>query len=219
MTAAKKLTSVNTGACVEVGRVERIADDVLHVRLGGGTYPPVRARRAKSCLVAPEIGDKVLCAVDGDGIFVVAVLEGRDSAPTQIAVEGDLQIRSRSGRVAVGAPQGVALVSSSDVSVSAREVNVRAPKGSVAIDDLGGFGRLVQAQVIKVTLAAKEIDTIAERLSQRVKRAFRFVEDIDQTRAGTVDLRAEKMIGIRGENAVIAARVLAKVDGEQIHIG
>ncbi|MFN7131888.1 MAG: DUF3540 domain-containing protein [Myxococcales bacterium] len=216
MTSAKKLTSANMEAYVEAGRVERVADDVLHVRLGGGTY---RARRAKSCLVAPEIGDKVLCVVDGDGTFALAVLEGRNEAPTQIAVEGDLQIRSRRGRVAVGAPQGVALVSSSEVSVAAGEVNVRAPKGSVAIDELGFFGRLVQAQVAKVTLAAQELDTIAERLSQRVKRAFRFVEDIDQTRAGTVDMRAQKMIGIRGENAVLSARVLAKVDGEQIHIG
>jgi hypothetical protein len=48
---------------------------------------------------------------------------------------------------------------------------------------------------------------------------FRFVEEIDQTRAGTVDLRAQNLMAIRGENAVISARVLAKVDGEQIHIG
>lgn len=214
MTAAKKLANVE--AYLEAGRVERIADDLLDVRLAGG---PCRARRAKSCLVAPEIGDKVLCAVDADGAYALAVLEGREAAPTKLAVDGDLQIQSRGGRVTVGAGQGIALVSSSEVSVAAREVSVRAPKGSVAIDDLGIFGRLVQAQVAKVTLAAQEVDTIAERLSQRVKRAFRFVEDIDQTRAGTVDMRAQKMIGIRGENAVISARVLAKIDGEQIHVG
>jgi len=214
MTAAKKLAHVE--AYLETGRVERIADDVLEVRLASGTC---RARRAKSCLVAPEVGDKVLCAIDADGAYALAVLEGRAAAPTKVSVDGDLQIQSRGGRVTVGAGQGIALVSSSDVSVAAREVNVRAPKGSVAIDELGVFGRLVQAQVAKVTLAAQEVDTIAERLSQRVKRAFRFVEDIDQTRAGTVDMRAEKMIGIRGENAVLSARVLAKVDGEQIHIG
>ena len=214
MNAAKKLANVD--ACVETGRVERIAADVLEVRLAGGTY---RARRAKSCLVAPEIGDKVLCAIDADGAYALAVLEGRAAAATKIAVDGDLQIQSRGGRMTMGAPQGIAMVSGSEVSVAAREVSVRAPKGSVAIDDLGFFGRLVQAQVTKVTLAAQEIDTVADRLSQRLKRAFRFVEDIDQTRAGTVDLRAQHLVGIRGENAVISARVLAKVDGEQIHIG
>jgi hypothetical protein len=44
--------------------------------------------------------------------------------------------------------------------------------------------------VTKIAIAAKEIDTAAARLSQRVKRAFRFVEELDHTRAGTIDLRA-----------------------------
>jgi hypothetical protein len=73
--------------------------------------------------------------------------------------------------------------------------------------------------VTKIALVAQEADTILTRLTQRAKRVFRFVEEIDQTRAGTVDLRAENLIGIRGENAIISARVLAKVDGEQIHLG
>jgi hypothetical protein len=73
--------------------------------------------------------------------------------------------------------------------------------------------------VAKVSLVAQEVDSVLTRLTQRAKRVFRFVEEIDQTRAGTVDMRAQNLIAIRGENAVISARVLAKVDGEQIHLG
>jgi hypothetical protein len=105
------------------------------------------------------------------------------------------------------------------VVMTGAEVHVRAKKGAIAIDELGFFGRLVQAEVTKIALVAQEADTILTRLTQRAKRVFRFVEEIDQTRAGTVDLRAENLIGIRGENAIISARVLAKVDGEQIHLG
>lgn len=214
MTAAKKLA--NVAAYLESGRVERVVAETIEVRLAMGTC---RARRAKSCLVTPEVGDTVLCSVDTHGAFVLAVLEGREGAPTRVAADGDLQIRSRTGRLSVDSPVGVDIVSAGDVSVCAAELSARAPKGSIAIDQLGFFGKLVQAQVTKVAIAAQEIDTIATRLSQRAKRVFRFVEEIDQTRAGTVDMRAQNMIGIRGENAVISARVLAKVDGEQIHIG
>jgi hypothetical protein len=214
MTAAKKLASRETH--METGTIERILDGMIEVRLSPGTC---QARRAKNCLVMPEIGDRVLCAIEPEGAFVLAVLEGRDGAPTKIVAEGDLHVQSRGGRVAVSSPEGVDLVSAGDVAMTSGELHVRAKRGSVAVEELGFFGRLVQAEVAKVALVAQELDTRLTRLTQRAKRVFRFVEEIDQTRAGTVDLRAQRLVGIRGENAVISARVLAKVDGEQIHIG
>jgi Protein of unknown function (DUF3540) len=214
MTAAKKLASTDT--YLETGTVDRILSGTVEVRHGSGAC---QARRAKSCLVAPEIGDKVLCAFGSEGTFVLAVLEGREGAPTRLAADGDLHIQSREGRVAVSSPQGIDLVSGGAVAMTAAELHVRAGKGSVAVEELGFVGRLVQAEVAKLKLAAQEVDTVVTRLTQRAKRVFRFVEEIDQTRAGTVDLRAQNLIAIRGENAVISARVLAKVDGEQIHLG
>ena len=214
MTAAKKLGS--TEMYLETGTVERILSGTIEVRQGAGTC---QARRAKSCLVAPEIGDTVLCASGPEGAFVLAVLQGSEGAPTRLATDGDLRIESSNGRVAVSSPEGVDLVSGGAVALTSAEVHVRAGKGSVAVEQLGFFGKLVQAQVTKVALAAEEVDSTLTRLSQRAKRVFRFVEEIDQTRAGTVDMRAQNLVGIRGENAVISARVLAKIDGEQIHLG
>ncbi|KYF52204.1 hypothetical protein BE08_20940 [Sorangium cellulosum] len=213
MTAVKKLARWETD--LEAGRVEQVSGAIV-VRLASGRY---EARRAKSCLVAPEAGDKVLCAIDPDGVYVLAVLEGREGAPTKLAADGDLEIQARGGRLAVCASERVDIVGAREVAMTGAEVHVRAPKGSIAIQELGFFGRLVQAEVAKVALVAQEVDSRLTRLTQRVKRVFRFVEELDQTRAGSVDLRAESMIGIRGENAVISARVLAKIDGEQIHIG
>ncbi|AUX27547.1 hypothetical protein SOCEGT47_081410 [Sorangium cellulosum] len=213
MTAAKKLARPET--YLEAGRVERVGEAVV-VRLASGSF---EARRAKSCLVAPEAGDKVLCAVEPEGVYLLAVLEGRGGAPTKLATDGDLEVQARGGRVAVCASERVDIVGAREVAVTGAEVHVRARKGSVAIEELGFFGRLVQAEVARVALVAQEVDSRLTRLTQRVKRVFRFVEELDQTRAGTVDLRAESLLGLRGENAVISARVLAKIDGEQIHIG
>lgn len=213
MTAAKKLASTDTH--LETGTVERILSGTVEVRQGSRTW---QARRARSCLVAPEIGDRVLCALGPEGTFVLAVLEGREGATT-ISADGDLHVQSRDGRVAISSPEGVDLVSGGALAMTSAELHVRAQRGSVAVQELGVFGRLVQAEVAKVALVAHEVDTVLTRLTQRAKRVFRFVDEIDQTRAGTIDLRARNLVGIRGENAVISARVLAKVDGEQIHLG
>lgn len=213
MTAVKKLASVE--AYLETGHVERVGA-TLAVRLGAATF---EARRAKSCLVAPEAGDKVLCAVEPEGVFVLAILQGRADAGTRLTTDGDLTLQARGGRVSLCASEGIDLVSGDEVAVTGASVHVHAQKGSVAIDELGFFGKLVQAKVTRVALVAEELDTVLTRLTQRAKRVFRFVEEIDQTRAGTVDMRAENLLGLRGENAVISARVLAKIDGEQIHLG
>lgn len=213
MTAAKKI--VRSEAYLEAGKVERIGA-WIEVRLGAG---PCEARRAKSCLVAPEVGDSVLCALSPEGAFVVAVLAGREGASTKVGVDGDLHLQARGGRVSVCSSEGVDIVSGGDVAMTGAELHVRAKKGSIAIEELGFFGRLVQAEVARVSLVAQEVDSVLTRLTQRAKRVFRFVEEIDQTRAGTVDIRAQSLLALRGENAVISARVLAKVDGEQIHLG
>ena len=213
MTAAKKLTSPET--YLESGLVERLGETIA-IRLFTGT---IEARRAKSCLVAPEIGDKVLCAIEADGAYVLAVLAGSEGAKTVIAVGGDLELRARGGSVAVRGTEGVDIVSGGDLALTARGLNVTARQGSVAIDELGFFGRLLQAEVTKVALVAQEMDSVFTRLSQRAKRVFRFVDEIDQTRAGTIDMRAQNLVAVRGENTIVSARVLAKVDGEQIHLG
>jgi Protein of unknown function (DUF3540) len=214
MNAARKLEGQDN--YLETGTVERVLSGTLEVRHGAGVC---QGRRAKSCLVAPEIGDTVLCATGSAGTFVLAVLEGGEGAPTRLAVDGDLHVQSREGRVALSSPHGVDILSGGAVAMTSAELHVRAAKGWVAVDELGFFGKLLRAEVAKVALAAKEVDTLVTRLTQRAKRVFRFVEELDQTRAGTIDLRAQNLVGIRGENAVISARALAKIDGEQIHLG
>lgn len=219
MGAAKRLARIDVG--LEMGVVERVPGSrgggpaAFEVRLGTGTFT---ASRAKSCLVAPAVGDEVLCAVSRDDVFVVAVLSGREGE-TAIAADGDLTLEARGGRVAVRGQEGVDVASGGAVGIAGTEVHVRARKGTVAVGELGFFGRLVQAEVARVAWIAEQVDSVVSRVSLRAKRVFRSVEEVDQTRAGTVDVRAESLLGLRAENAVISARVLTKVDGEQIHIG
>ena len=213
MTAAKKLASVET--YLDTGTVERTLSGTVEVRLRSGAC---QARRARSCLVAPETGDSVLCAFGPRArscwrCSKAAPTRRRGSSPTALSTS------SRRRPVVRRRPEAVNIVSGGAVAMTAAELSVRARKGSVAVEELGFFGRLMQAEVAKVALAAQEVDTVLTRLTQRAERVFRFVEGIDQTRAGTIDLRAQNLVGIRGENAVVSARVLARIDGGQIHLG
>lgn len=215
MSAIQKLQS--RAAYLESGRVEGVAAGVVHVKLESGV---LAAKRAKSCLVAPEVGDKVLCAVDPEGVYVLSVLEGREhDGVTTIASEGDLKLTARDGRVSVCASKGVDVVGGQDVAVTGPQVHIRAQKATVAVEELGFFGKRVAAEMQRISLFAETLDSVFDRVHQKAKRVFRVIEEIDQTRAGIVDMRAQSVVGIRSENTVVSARVLTKIDGEQVHIG
>ena len=170
----------------------------LAVDLASRTLP---ARRAKSCLVAPEAGDRVLCSVDGEHVFVLAILEG--AKDTTLVSDGRLTVQANGA-----------------LELASETLKVKATSALATIEELRVFGRELDASYGgKVSLMAERVEARASTLLQRAKQVFRFVEGLDQTRAGAVDVRAESLASIRGETTIMAARVLAKLDGEQVKIG
>lgn len=200
----------------EVGTVARAEDGVLTVRAESGDY---RAKRAVSCLVEPRPEDFVLLSVVGKSAYVLAVLEREEGAKTTLKVDGDLEIQLARGRFAVAAQEGVDLVSAKDVAITSGGVSVNATDGNVVIQRLSFLGSLVRAEVEKVKLLAGSLDSALDRISQRVKRSYRTVDEVDQVRAERIDYASKKNMTLRGQNALISAEELVKVDGDQIHLG
>ena len=63
------------------------------------------------------------------------------------------------------------------------------------------------------------MDSVTERWTQKTKRSYRFVEEMDITRAQEIDTRASGTLSMRGKNAITTAEELVKMDGRQIHLG
>lgn len=201
----------------EFGEVVAVAGHTLTVR---GAIADVQARRAASCLLAPEVGDRVLVAVEEAGdAFVLAVLVRGSEGATTIGVEGDLAIRAASGKVTIAAQEGVDVVSPSPVRVAAGEVTVSAAIGRLRVEALEVLGRAVKAELGKVKVFASSLDSVLERFTQRSRTSLRTVEELDQVRAKHIDYAAAGNAHLRGENALVSAEDLVKVNAEQIHIG
>jgi hypothetical protein len=196
-------------------RVVRREAGRLVVRTARGE---VSAARAASCLVDPAPDDVVLLAVADARAYVLAVLE-HASEGTECRVEGDLRLRVEGGRFTVVADEGVELVTPKTLTLLAAELGARAAVGEVWFDRLAYAGARVTAEVERVKATVGTLDQSLDRWSQRVKRAFRRVEELDHLRAGQIDYVAQEMLRVHGENAVVTAEKLVKLDGEQIHLG
>lgn len=203
---------------LDEGAVVDARDGSLTVRVGDTDYA---ARRARSCLVAPVEGDEVLVAFGrGSRCFVLAVLEGGgEDETTTLAVEGDLEVRLGTGKFGVRAARGVDLTSGGEVSLTGQELRVSALSGTVFVEKLAYLGSRLSAEVEAIKTLGAVCDSVFERVSQRVKRSFRTVEDIDQLKAKKIDYAAESTMALRAENAVVHAEEIVKVDASQVQLG
>jgi Protein of unknown function (DUF3540) len=193
----------------ELGAVRQVEVGKFVVETDSGEY---RAKRALSCLVEPAAGDLVLVASHPSGAsYVLAVLEREAGAPTRLTVEGDLDVCLAAGKFTVAAREGVGLASAKDVSVASASV-------SVTTGEMSFFGKVVRAEIAKVKLLAQSLDSVLERVSMRVKRSYRKVEEFEQLRTARLDYVVENEMSLHAENAIISAEEVVKIDAEQIRL-
>lgn len=219
-----------------MGTIVRVEGPTFVVQTERGD---LRARRAVSCLVEPLLHDYVLVGgqtraggtrADASRIgpfaagararaaYVLAVLE-RESPNAQLVCDGDLDVRLNNGKLRVAATEGMDVVTAKEVNMMASEVGIHTSRAKLFAAEILAIGSEVVGELANVKLKGTFLDKVFERVSERVQRSFRRVDEIDQLKAKQMDYLAEETLCLRSENMVAVAKELVKVDGEQIHFG
>lgn len=196
-----------------MGTVVRLEGSTFVVRSDRGD---LRCRRAVSCLVEPALHDYVMVGGQKQTTYVLAVLE-RESPNAKLVCEGELDIKASKCRVI--ASEGVDVVTPKDINLMANEVGVQASRAKLFASEILAIGSDIVGELANVKLKGTFFDKVYERVSERVQRSFRRVDEIDQLKAKQMDYSAEETLCLRSENMVAVAKELVKVDGEQIHFG
>jgi hypothetical protein len=179
----------------------------------------VLARKATGCLLEPIDEDVVLLATSGDDTWILTVLQRDREHSSEIAVDGDLRLRTAHGKVAIVAQDGIDLISTGTTSIVSNEIDVRARTVSALVEGAELVGGWLRSEVERVKVVAKSLDQVVERFSQRSKRSYREVSDFDQVKAGTMHHKIEKTLRVHAGEAAITADGIVKMDGQQIHVG
>jgi phosphatidate phosphatase APP1 len=178
----------------------------------------IEAERAASCLLEPAPGDQVLLALGEETSFVIAVLARKDAAASAVRL-GDgvgLEVRGDALRISAGS---IDLQGAKAVSCSAPELALRADRAGVIVKSVDVIGHVLESSFHRVRTLARSVEALADDVTAMMKRSIRIVSDLDQTRARTIDTRAEGTITVHGENTAVTASAVAKIDGAQVHIG
>lgn len=180
----------------------------------------VEARRAESCLLAPEPGDEVLAAHTADGrVYVTAVLERPGDGQRCLEVPGDAAIRTPGGRLEVTARDGLNLRTPGEINLTSAGLNLTAAVGRVMVDNATFAGQVVRAAWGQVMLRAASADTTVDRLLGRFKLRSTKVEGLDRQHAGTLQQEVDGVHTSQSEYSVTRARRDVRVDGRQIIMG
>ncbi|MFE8034335.1 DUF3540 domain-containing protein [Thiohalocapsa marina] len=181
----------------------------------------LRAHRALSCLVWPEVGDRVLITMGlNDEAFVIAILERRATLPLRLVLPGEAAVEVDGGaglKLRIDGP--LTLGSRTHLSVDSPKVSIRSDRLTLIGARLRLIAREALASLRSSRLIGDLVEATAERLNLALSQSRRTVRDLDQVHAGSVEIRAEQVARLSSGTLLADARHLVKIDGEQIHLG
>ncbi|EIC84112.1 DUF3540 domain-containing protein [Serratia sp. M24T3] len=194
-TVAHALPAQTSGQVVEI----KIDGKLLVHSEGRGWI----CQRAASCLLEPQIDDRVLLANCGEKIWLLAVLERADTQqPSKLSIEGALHITA-----------------SESLSFNSPQFNVEAQQGDCRVKVMNYRGESLSAWVNLSRVMGKCYESVWQSVTQISHRLLRKTTQLEQVRAGQLDVKVEEFSRMHAHTTIISSKTLTKVDAKQIHMG
>jgi len=201
----------------EYGKVVEQEDSSYSVETDSGLY---RVMRAVSCVVQPEVNDLVLVSLSSSGEgYILAVLEREQGAKATLSFDSDVDIRTSKGTLSIASKQGIDLACHEGINLVSSRLGISSSQGEINISRLTFLGSFFEGSLETVKLLARTFDSITERFFSRTKRSYRFIEDTDQVKTGSLNYMADKSLMLRGTFSQMTAKEDVHIDGERINIG
>ena len=196
--------------------VEAKSQDVFTVnhREQGRQY---QVKRAASCLLQPEPGDKVLVSGDlNGGLYIIAVLEQCVQGRATIQVEGELTL----------AADTLSLRAQTQTKVDAPAFALHTQAGAVQATEweIGSQRHTLRSHQLNVEAsesryAGERRESYYRYVTETTAQSARYVTGTDTVKAVNLDYAADFIARLTGKTTFINGETLLKTDGKQILVG
>lgn len=176
------------------------ANGLTQVLIDGRRWP---CQRAASCLLTPQVDDRVLVYRAGEQLWLLAVLvRAQPQQAAELHCEGELSL-SASQKLTLRSPQ----------------FHLEADNGECHIDQLSYRGEKVSAWITLSRIFGQRCESVWENLTQISHHLLRRTTHTEQVRAGQLDVKTSQLTRLRAPTTLISSESLTRVDGKQIHMG
>jgi hypothetical protein len=197
------------------GRVKIKDDNFFWVETSRGLH---KAKKSVSCLIEPLIFDEVLLLSNRNGkTYILSVLERERDVQSDIIFEGDVSVKVKNGDLGFVAQK--LDLKGNNIDLVSKDLDIRSLRGKASIRDFTFLGRVFRGNINAVKIISKTMSSITERLTQKARQSYRWIEGLEQVKAGRIKYFAEDSLFMKGKRSSLIAEKKVKIDGEKIHLG
>ncbi|CAH0536126.1 hypothetical protein VMF7928_00220 [Vibrio marisflavi CECT 7928] len=178
----------------------------------------VGAQVAASCLLQPNIGDRVLCSGNSSEAFILAVLERSAVEEYQLHIPGDLNVQS-SGRMTLKSDTNLTLSSNEQTELTSDKMNVEVREATMTAQQSHFIGQKSFFHVEKLSWIGKQIEQVADRVFQRFNMQTKKISGHEEKQTKSSRHLIEKDYVVQSQNSLHHAEKNMHLDGEKIHLG
>ncbi len=163
----------------------------------------VIAQQAFSCPFTPNIDDFVMfvrCA--NRGIFIVNILQRKQAQSAVIENE-----------------HGITLKTNQQVEISANTINMASIVTQVVSQQYSHTSQSLDIKSDKTHFYSRTVESISERMVQKVKDSFKVIERLEQVSAQDIIHNIKNAFIQRSRQVDISAKSDVKINGDRIHMG
>ena len=176
-----------------------------------------QVKRAASCLLLPEPGDKVLVSGDmAGGLYIIAVLEQQAGGHSTVQVNGALTIAAHA--LSLRSEQHIALETDT-LSVTAETGAVDAEQWSVNSHHYALTSVELDVAALRSRYTGGQRESYYQSVAETTRRSVRYVTGTDTVKAINLDYSADFIARLNGNTTLINGESVVKADGKQILVG
>ncbi len=185
-------------AWAQLRQIERVQGQ--EVILVGGQ----RAKRAVSCLVAPEPGDEVAVIQTPKGLFVVGIITRPGAQNLRVEAPGEMDITAGQ-RLGLGSGGRLEMAAGGKFVIMAGGIEL--------------ISRALRASLGVVRVGAGRVRMAASEVVSRLKRRLSSVEELERVEAGAIMHEASSVYSASAGTMALEAEGDVRIDGQMVQLG
>ena len=171
----------------------------------------IKAKIALSCLLQPEVGDKVLLEFDDENqAYVLAILDREQVSEASLLLPNQTRIKAK---------ESLAFESQESICLTSKSYSQSSESLAVKFDQAAISGKQLHSNIEILHSVSRIMSQVASQAVQKFKSYVRKTEESDQVQAAHMARQVSGLYNMQSKHTILVSEKDTKIDGEHIHMG